>query len=46
MIEQRNGRFRARIRINGQPALSRTFTSHAAAQKWHDHITDSAKTAP
>ena len=43
MIEKRNGRWRARLRLDGYPQTSRTFSTERAARAWHDQITDAAK---
>jgi integrase len=43
MIEKRNGRWRARLRLEGHPQTSKTFATESAARKWHQQIEDAAK---
>ena len=43
MIEKRDTRWRARLRLQGQPQLSRTFTTEAAARLWESEMLDAAR---
>lgn len=43
MIEKRGNRWRVRLRLQGQPQISRTFATELAARKFHVEVEDSAK---
>lgn len=42
-IEFRDGRWRVRLRLHGQPHLSKTFATEAAAREWQDRAADAVK---
>jgi integrase len=44
MIEKRGNRWRARLRLDGHPQVSKTFATESAARRWHQQIEDAAKT--